>query len=409
MSKVVDDLLKTSEFKAYMGQIFKDDKRDIIITDREYRRDKSGKNRRWYKYTCNKCGWTEGWIREIHLLGGKNGCSCCYGRTAVLGINTIWDTDRWMVELGVSEENAKKHTHGSRNKIAVTCPDCKKTRIIRISDVYNKHTILCNCSDKISYPNKFSYSLLKQLSEIYGFEHLEHEYSPEWIKRKRYDNYFIYNGKQYILEMDGGWHKVDNKISGQTVEQSKEIDDYKDKMARDHNIEVIRIDCEKSELEFIKQNILNSKLSELFDLLKIDWTKCEKFALSNRIKEACTFKRNNPNIVTKEIAEIMGITYQTVIMYLKKGNNLGWCVYNAREEISKNSRRNGKIVSKQVEIFKDKISLGIFPSCSELERRSENLFGFKLSRHAISLVYRGKQKQYKGFTFKYINEIEQAI
>lgn len=50
----------TSKFKYERECHFKDDERDMIITDREYRIDKSGIKRKWYKYTCNKCGWTEG-------------------------------------------------------------------------------------------------------------------------------------------------------------------------------------------------------------------------------------------------------------------------------------------------------------------------------------------------------------
>ena len=50
---------KTIEFKVEIGQIFKDDKRDIVITNREYRKEKHGKsmvNVKYYKYTCNICG-----------------------------------------------------------------------------------------------------------------------------------------------------------------------------------------------------------------------------------------------------------------------------------------------------------------------------------------------------------------
>ena len=39
------------------------------------------------------------------------------------------------------------------------------------------------------------------------------EYSPYWAGRKRYDNYFEYNGQAYILEMDGAWHYKDNNMS----------------------------------------------------------------------------------------------------------------------------------------------------------------------------------------------------
>lgn len=59
--------------------------------------------------------------------------------------------------------------------------------------------------------------------------------------------------------------------------------------------------------------------------------------------------------------------------------------------------------SKSVEIFdKNGQSLGIFSSCSELERLSEELFGTKLLSSNISCTIKGYYKQYKGFTFKYI-------
>ena len=413
--KLIKDLGKrTKEFRFENRTILKDDKRNITITDREYRikiKSNNAKlNQKWYRYTCNKCGWTEGWVIESALLGQNQGCSCCAGRIAVLGINTIWDTDRWMVDLGVSEEDAKKYTKNSHDKIKVTCPNCGriKDKPTTISFIYTKRSIGCSCSDKISYPNKFAYSLLDQLNEIYGFEHLEHEYSTEWIKPKRYDNYFIHNGKEYILEMDGIWHKVDNKMNGQTKEESKAIDDYKDKIAKKHNIEVIRIDCGRSELEFIKQNILNSRLNELFDLNKIDWLKCEKFALSNFVKQACDLW-NNGIKSTLEISKIIKVNPVTIRRYLKQGSLDGICNYNAKKERLKGSIKSGKLNGKQLEAFKGSISLGVFSSGVDLAKSFKKIFGVKLWSSAISSVCQGKQKHHKGFTFKYINEIEQAI
>ena len=396
-----------------IGQIFKDDKRDITIINREYRysarKDGYVNKQKWYKYHCNKCN-SDSWIIEGSLNKGV-GCGVCCPtpRVVALGYNTIWDTDRWMCDLGVSEEDAKTHTSQSNDKIYVTCSNCGKIKTILISNIYKRHSIGCSCSDKISYPNKFSYSLLYQLNEIYKFDYIEHEYNPEWIDKKSYDNYFIYNGKGYVLEMDGGWHKTDNSMSGQTKEESKAIDDYKDRMAREHGMEVIRIDCGKSELEFIRQNILNSKLSELFDLNSVHWEKCEEFALSNLIKEVCVYKNSNPNMTTTQIGENMRLGRSTIREYLKKGTNLGWCDYNAKREKSIVSSNNGKLNSRPIEIFKDGVSLGEFPSCRELERKSEEIFGIKLNYGSISLVCLSKQKQYKGFTFKYINEIEHAI
>jgi hypothetical protein len=86
-----------------IGEIVKDNRRDLTIIDRECRKDKNNKSRKWYKYHCNKDGY-EGWIGDENLKQGK-GCSACGGRP-ILGINTIWDTNKWMCDLGLSEEDA---------------------------------------------------------------------------------------------------------------------------------------------------------------------------------------------------------------------------------------------------------------------------------------------------------------
>jgi hypothetical protein len=59
---------RTSDFKIEIGTNFKDSNRDITITDREYRKEeridklgrKSVANIKWYKYTCNVCGFNCG-------------------------------------------------------------------------------------------------------------------------------------------------------------------------------------------------------------------------------------------------------------------------------------------------------------------------------------------------------------
>ncbi|MDC4245504.1 hypothetical protein [Clostridium perfringens] len=62
------------------------------------------------------------------------------------------------------------------------------------------------------------------------------------------------------------------------------------------------------------------------------------------------------------------------------------------------------ITSKKIEAIKNGKSLGIFSSCNELSRQSEKLFGVKLVSSSISRVCTGKKPQYKGFTFKYVEE-----
>lgn len=202
--------------------------------------------------------------------------------------------------------------------------------------------------------------------------------------------------------MDGGLGhgRVIYGKSKVTEEESKEIDNYKDRLANEHGIEVIRIDCfynNNNKSDYIKNNILHSKLISILNLNSVNWVQVEKYALSNKVLEACKLKKENTNMTTFEIADIMRLNYQTITKYLKQGTNLGWCDYDPKEEQIKSGIKNGGKGKKPVEIFKDGELLGKFKSCYDLERQSEKLFDTKLDNRNISAVCSGKYpcKTYK--------------
>lgn len=150
-----------------------------------------------------------------------------------------------------------------------------------------------------------------------------------------------------FIEMDGEFHNRDNKMNGQTKEYNKSIDEYKDGLAKKYNIEVIRIECIKSDLEYIKNNILNSRLIKIFNLNNIDWHKVEKFALSNLVKIACEYKNKNTDLTTTEIGKMMNLDSGTIKRYLIKANKIEWCIYNANEEKIKRNKKIVKLRSKK--------------------------------------------------------------
>ena len=165
----------------------------------------------------------------------------------------------------------------------------------------------------------------------------------------------------------------------------------------------IVIDCRYSKLDYIKNNIINSKLGDIFDLNNIDWVNIDKQSQKNLIKEVCDYWHlhndiNNEELTVKELSNIFGISIQRIRNYLNKGNNFNWCHYDGKKESSKSSNSNRK----SIEIFKDGESLGVFSSGLELERMSEKLFGVKLLNTNISKVLKGKRKHCGGFTFKRI-------
>ena len=98
---------------------------------------------------------------------------------------------------------------------------------------------------------------------------------------------------------------------------------------------------------------------------------------------------------------------EAVIDCLNSATKLNLTIYNGEVERQKSIKRRSKVV----EVFKDDVSLGVYPSTKEVERQSLELFGFKINSSTVSAVATGKQKHHKGFTFKYVddnNELNKA-
>lgn len=343
---------KTTEYKYHVGELFKDNHRDIIITKCEKREKVRLRNNiiheypKWYQYTCNKCGWTEGWIQEESLSSGS-GCACCDGKVVVEGINDIPTTASWMIHyFRGGYDEAKLYTKSSNKSIYPICPDCGKTKEkpMSVNNIYTKHSIGCICSDGFSYPEKFINELINQLNIIYI-----HQYSKKealWCKNYKYDFYIpIYN---YIIEVHGEGHyngSFERSKRGRSLIQEQINDALKKQLAKENGIKhYITIDCCKSELEWIKKSVMESELPTLFNFTEndIDWIKCHEYALSNLVKMVCEFKRMFPDTTTTKLMDIFKLSNPTVVRYLKKGTICGWCNYDAKHAIRCNSIKKGE-------------------------------------------------------------------
>lgn len=429
----------TKDFKIEVGTRFKDDKRDITIIDRKYieyahKPDKKGRvyisNIKYYKYKCNKCGFDcgehyikgeykdEHWITEVSLLTRNAGCSVCCDspQIVVQGMNDMYTTDYWMIELGVDEQFAKTHRSSTGHKCKVKCSCCGNEKYMRGNDIYTNKSIACpKCGDGFSMPNKIMFNVLKQLNVNF-----ETEYTPNWCKYNfknkykngRYDFYIKLKDKEYIIEMDGGFHKTDNKMNGQTKEESRAIDNYKDKLAEERGFKVVRIDCDykyNNQFDYVKNNVVNSELIDLFDLSKIDWIECEEFTMTNIKKMICEYWNNKEEWETvASIYKKFNIGKTATLNYLNQGTKLGWCNYNGKEELIKSNKRNGHLSGNPVEIFRGGISLGVFPSSNALSNQSEELLGTKLFSSNITSSlnpnHKKYNKPYKGYTFKFVDK-----
>ena len=381
-------------FEYNINDVIKDEKRDIKILDI------LTKQRR-YKCICNKDGhiWT---THKDAIEKLKTGCPVCANQVAALGINTIWDTDRWMVNLGVSEYDAKKYTKCSSRKIEVVCPDCENTKDIRISDIYKYKSIGCKkCGDGVSYAEKFMSSVLVQLGV--DFKAQLSKTTFKWCDNKRYDFYLPdYN---MIIETHGEQHYKETGFKTSLVE-IQENDRFKRELALTNGIEhYIVIDCRKSEFDWITFNVYK-KLKDHFDMSNVDFSKAEEFALGNVIKEICDYWNNKEDWeTTQTIADIFNISKNTIIKYLEKGNILGWCKYSAKEEKSKASKKLNKANGKQIDVFDlDMNYINSYKNARDLERKSLEDFNIFIGYRGVSQVCNYNKKSYKGFIFRFKND-----
>lgn len=296
-------------------------------------------NRKTYDYTCLDCGY-ENTKSEILIAKGI-GCSCCYNRIVVKGINDIPTTAPWMIPyFQGGKEEASQYTKSCSKMITPICPYCSRVKDIpvKINQIYNRHGIACVCSDGLTYPNKFIYGLAEQLFHNGVITEYEREFP---IEDKSYDMRIKVQDVNYLIEMDGGLnhgaviiaHKKTKPISSTLFRN----DLIKDELAADNGFPLIRVDCYESNFEYIKHNVLTSELARIANLDNINWTALEEFCCKNIVKEVCEYKSTHPDLFSPEIGEVFHLTQSTIRHYLHTGNNLGWCKYDGKAEMK---RRN---------------------------------------------------------------------
>ncbi|XZN14367.1 hypothetical protein ACSW9O_16010 (plasmid) [Clostridium perfringens] len=360
-----------------------------------------------HKLKCLVCG--EIWESNLQNILRKDarGCPVCANKKVVKGINDIATTHPHLVKYFVNKEDAYKYSYGNgKKRVPIKCLDCGDIKHLSMNDLTGRYLegFHCSkCSDGTSYPEKLLINVLEQIGVYF-----KSQYSPKWIKPKKYDFYI----KDYscIIETHGRQHYKENtfkSVGGRTLEEEQQNDKYKKEMALKNRIKhYIILDCRNSNLDWIKKSILNSELSKLFDLTRVNWNKAAEFANSNRVKKVCDYWNNKRNDeTTVDVGKIFKLDRTSIGTYLKKGTKLGWCNYNPKEESLKGSSKSGKASGKNVMMLFKNGDIKIFNSCHEIERLSEDMFGFKIYHTYACRVAKGTRKSYKDFTFKYVEDL----
>lgn len=405
------------DFKYNIGYTIKDKKRNMTITG-TFLKDKNQFSKkynkyyickeRWYSYICNNCGWDDGEISE-HNLDNGNGCRCCGNKIVIQGINDIPTTAPWMVKyFQGGYDEAKLYSKHSNQKIYPICPDCGRVRqkLKIISDIYADHSIGCSCKKGISYPEKFFIKLLEQLNINFIYQVTKAQLS--WIGKYRYDFYLPdYN---CIIELHGLQHYKDSGTNSvfPTLKETQENDRIKKELAINNNISAyIVVDCRYSNIDFIKASITNNQLlSNIIDFSKCNWYICHMYAEGSMFFKACELKKENPLYSTGDIGKILHLSLSTVYKYLIEGNKLGLCYYNAKEDRTRCSMKNGRKGIYEINVInKDTNSIiATYQSSKILSENSIQDFGVFFNYE--QLLKAAKQgNTYKGYKFKYTKDL----
>jgi len=329
------------------------DKNGNKLTPKNISFSSHGFNKKGYWFKCLEHLEHKSEQKNISNFTGSNGSINCIQCNA---IKTIYPQ---IIELLVNMEDADK-SKGTGEKILMKCPKCDEEKYIKINNFIKQGFGCHKCSDGISYPNKFMFNFFEQIQKLNKIKNFKREQTFKWLKyqfkgklRQGFiDFYFELNNKKYGIEMDGEFHIKDNSMNGQTKEESKYIDNEKDILLKKYAIEPIRIDCRKSEMEWIKNHIMqsNPSLPQLlnFKVNDIDWIKCHEYACNSLVKIACDLWNNEIKIV--EIAGILKVHRNTIVRYLKQGTIIGWCNYIPEKEKEKNfmlihKNNNKKIIN----------------------------------------------------------------
>lgn len=349
-----------------------------------------------YLWNCSVCN-SEYPASVNNRINNRN-CPYCAGRK-INHTNCLWTTHPKVAKLLKNKEIGYKVSAGMDKKEEFVCSDCGYVDKKSIQDIVKLGYSCVKCSDGISYPEKFMLNLLSQLKVEFQTQKVF-----EWSLNKRYD--FYIPSLNCIIETHGAQHYKESfiYIGGKSLEDEQKNDQIKKEIAIENGMKnYIIIDCSKSEIGFIKNKIIESAISNYYDLSIVNWEKCHEFSCSSIVRKVCDFW-NDGLKSTVEIAKIVKVDRATICRYLKQGVEIGWSDYNPKEQIKKSVAINGKKSAKQiVQLTKNDKYIKTWNSITEVQ------YELKISISNISNVCKGKRSFAGGFKWVYKTDYDKLI
>lgn len=373
-----------TDFMYSLGEIIKTGKNGKLKIIKQTKMKIGKRSLKAYICECLVCGDT---FEKTEDELKRNGCAVCSGRKILKGYNDLWTKRPDIANL--LKFPARGHIIGraSNTKEILICPDCNYEQTQTINNVYRQGYSCKKCGDGVSYPEKFMTNFLLQLEIKFTTQE-----SFEWSENKRYD--FFIPSLKCIIETHGEQHYRDCGFE-RTLEEEQENDKLKESLARANGIDnYIVIDCRKSELEWIRDSILNSNLVKYCNLHNVDWKACDKSATESNVKVASGLWETG-NTISK-ISNILKVHEGTVRTYLKRGSALGWNSYDPKIESEKGIKKMAKM--NKLQIVQLSINGEYIRSFNGIKEASKEV---KTSDSNISCVLKGRTKTAGGYKWVY--------
>lgn len=358
----------------------------VLSMDRKERYE--DKDRFVYYYNC-KCDCGNEVIKTGRSLKSYNGRKSC-GECCVIE-ESIFSKFPEMNKYFKNINDSYYLKPYSTKKAWFVCPDCKSEKYSKISDFTTNGFCCPYCSDNISYSEKFMRCFMNQLNIEY-----ETEKSFNWSNRKRYD--FYIPSINCIIETNGIQHYKETSFK-RTLNEEQENDKLKEEIALKSGIKYyIKLDCSKSDMDYIVTSIKNSELSTLFNLEKMDFIKCEEFSRKTILLQICEIYNNMDNKSTTKIGSILKIHPNTISKYLKIANNIGLCEYtNTSCKLNRNDTIKNR---KRVICLETNKEFDSITSCCKFMTNTTN-FNFRVGE--VARICSGVRKSSHGYHFKFID------
>ena len=373
------------DFLYNIGEIINNKKiLDRIILNKNNPRHKSFA----YKVECQIC-------KNIYIIRENNikktkGCIECSRINDRLICNARPDLKIYFQRSNLNYFYSK--SIGSSLKLDFICPTCQSDKKIAINTLARAGLGCTNCSDKVSFGEKFFRNILDQLNinYIYQFKFDKSTFLNNKKYTPLYD--FCIPNIKLLVEIDGEQHysKKNYFNNDQYIK-----DNIKDEFANENGHQIIRIPYQSLNYYELFNEIKN-RLHNYFNFETVIIADAIEYA-SRPLVKIFSEKWNEGKGVMQIVKET-SYDKSVVLKYLKMSSDLGLSDYTIE-----NSRIRGRKLSN----YKRKKKIlcietnEIFDSCKDCSNMSYEKFGMKIGETSIRNNIEGYSKSAGGLHFKY--------